>query len=104
VINEIDPKYSWNSIKKGEAIMHADKTLFNYIRKNKLARINEKLKFGRTYVIPYRQDTNNSELYYNSEEKKWQYIVCYTKIMNNAFTKEISKYMPPLLFAEEQTN
>lgn len=104
VINEIDPEFSWYSIKKGEVIIHADKTLSKYIKANKLARIKKGLKLGKTYVIPYKSSTDNSEFYYNTDEKKWQYIVCYTKIMNNSFIKEISKYMPSLLFAEEEIN
>jgi hypothetical protein len=101
VIDEFLPSSAFESVKKGEAILHADKMLSAYLHKNQLCRSVEDLKFGYTFVIPYRSDAKNSSFYFNRQTQKWQYMACYTVVDNPDYTLEISKFMPPLYFENE---
>jgi hypothetical protein len=102
VIDEFSPTSSMEAVKKGEAILHADKMLSAYLKKNKLCSSQDELKFGFAFVIPYLSNSKNSAFYYNIRSKKWQYIACYTSIVDAGYTQRVSKYMPPLLFENEK--
>ena len=102
VIDEFNPSSTMEAVKKGEAIIHADKMLTAYLKKNKLCTSEKDLTFGYAFVIPYHSDAKNSAFYFNSSSQKWQYITCYTSVIDTEYTQHVSKYMPPLLFRDEK--
>jgi hypothetical protein len=102
VIDEFTPSSTMEAVKKGEAIIHADKMLAAYLKKNKLCTSEKDLTFGYAFVIPYHSDTKNSAFFFNSSSQKWQYITCYTSVIDTEYTLHVSKYMPPLLFRDEK--
>lgn len=101
VIDEFLPQSSMESVRKGEAILHADKMLATYLKKNKLCQSPDELKFGPSFVIPYQSDLYKSCFYFNKVSQKWQFIVCYTLVNSKSFTLSVSKFMPPLFFENE---
>ena len=101
VIDEFMPTASSEAVKKGEAIIHADKMLATYLQKNKLCKSYKDLKYGYSFVIPFESNAKNSSFYFDNLSGKWQYIACYTVIVNESYTREVSKFMPPLYFEEE---
>jgi hypothetical protein len=102
VIDEFIPNSGIENVKKGEAIMHADKMLAAYLQKNKLCNSVNDLKFGYAFIIPYKaSNAKNSSFFYNTASQKWQYIACYTLIENQNYTIQIGKFMPPLFFEDE---
>jgi hypothetical protein len=101
VIDEFLPESSMEAVKKGEAILHADKMLSTYLMKNKLCTSSNDLKLGYAFVIPYKSAIKNSAFMYNLRSQKWQYIVCYTSIVDAGYMQHVTKYMPPLLFENE---
>lgn len=98
VIDEFVPKSSFENVKKGEAIIHADNMLATYLNKNKLCKSISELKFGYAFIIPYQSNVKNSVFYHNKITGKWQYIACYTAINSETYTKNVSKFMPPIYF------
>ena len=102
VIDEFNPSSTMEAVKKGEAIIHADKMLAAYLKKNKLCTSEKDLTFGYAFVIPYHSDAKNSAFFFNSSSQKWQYITCYTSVIDTEFTQHVSKYMPPILFRDEK--
>lgn len=103
VINTFTPTSSSPIIQKGEAIIDADKTLMKYMRVNKLGTLEDGDKMGRTFLIPYKDGEKRSEFQYYSGSGAIQYMACYTMIISPDRTKEISKYLPPMIFEDEQT-
>jgi hypothetical protein len=101
VIDEFVPASSMENVKKGEAIIHADRMLATYLQKNKLCQSIHDLKFGYAFIIPFQSNAKNTSFYYNKITEKWQFIACYTVIVNQAYTAEVSKFMPPLFFEDE---
>jgi hypothetical protein len=101
VIDEFLPTSSMDNVQKGQAIIHADKILAAYLKKNKLCESVNDLKFGHTFVIPHKSNQKNSSFFFNTTTKKWQYIICYTSIVSASYTLEVNKFMPPLMFADE---
>jgi hypothetical protein len=101
VIDEFIPSSGMENVKKGEAIMHADKMLATYLQKNKLCKSINDLEFGYAFIIPYKSNAKNTSFYYNPESQKWQYIACYTVVVSQSYTSEVSKFMPPLFFENE---
>ena len=101
VIDEFIPTSGIENVKKGEAIMHADKMLAAYLQKNKLCQTVSELKFGHTFIIPYKSNAKNTSFYFNTISSKWQYIACYTLIVSVEYTQRVSKFMPPLFFEDE---
>lgn len=101
VIDEFIPTSGIENVKKGEAIMHADKMLAAYLQKNKLCTSVKDLKFGYAFIIPYKSNAKNTSFYYNTTNRKWQYIACYTLIVSPNYTQQVSKFMPPLFFEDE---
>jgi hypothetical protein len=101
VIDEFLPTSSMENVKKGEAILHADKMLATYLQKNKLCQSADELLFGYAFIIPFVSNAKNSSFYYNTASHKWQYMACYTLIVNPEYTLRVSKFMPPLFFEDE---
>ena len=102
IINEFNPKYGSYNLKKGEAIMESDKMLFNYIRRQEIAKIKGDYKIHGTKFIPYKDGNRMEEFIFNHDTKCWQYMICYELIENALFTGEIRKYMPPIVFSQEK--
>jgi hypothetical protein len=98
------PTSSMESVKKGEAIIHSDRMLATYLQKNKLCQSIKDLKFGYSFIIPYKSNAKNSAFYYNRVSGKWQFIACYTIVNDKDFTREAGKLMPPLFFEDEMNN
>ena len=101
VISEFTPASGFENVKKGEAIIHADNVLAAYLKKNKLCKSKDDLKFGYSYVIPYKSSNKTSSFLYHPDRQMWQYIACYTLVNNPKYTREISRYMQPIVFEEE---
>lgn len=104
VIDEFVPTSGIENVKKGEAIMHADKMLSAFLVKNKLCSSVSSLTFGHTFIIPYKSDGESSTFFFNSITRKWQYIACYRVIVNPKYTLEVCKIMPPVRFKDEARN
>ncbi len=101
VIDEFMPTSGMENVKKGEAILHADKMLAAYLQKNKLCQSTNELQFGYAFIIPYKSNAKNTAFFYNPVSRKWQYMACYTLIVNPDYTLKVSKFMPPLFFEDE---
>lgn len=101
VIDEFTPTSGMENVKKGEAIMHADKMLATYLQKNKLCQSINDLRYGYAFIIPYQTNAKNTSFCYNPHNRKWQYMACYTIVNSKDYTAEVSKFMPPLYFEDE---
>lgn len=101
VIDEFVPGSSFENVKKGEAIIYADKLLAAYLKKNQLCKSIDELKFGYSFIIPYESNVKNTIFYYDSDTGEWQFMACYTIINNVSFTQNVSKFMPPMFFDDE---
>lgn len=102
VIGSVDFTSKSDMVRRGEAIIDADKTLLDYIRVNKLAKIKDnKTETGKTYMLSFY--INGKKTYYNYDfaKKTWQYMICYTSIINDKVTEEMTRFLPPLQFQEE---
>jgi hypothetical protein len=102
IINEFNPTYHSYNLKKGEAILESDKMLFNYIRKQEIAKIKGDYRIHGTKFIPFKDGNELAEFIYNQDTKRWQYMICYELIENTYLTGEIRKYMPPIVFGQEE--
>jgi hypothetical protein len=101
VVGHFKPDAKFDDVRKGEAIIDADHRLLEYIRVNRLAKLKDEVKIGQTYLIPFFFDNKTSEFCFNPALMKYQYMVCYTRIESTYFTREISKFLPPLQFNVE---
>jgi hypothetical protein len=101
VVSTINLIAKFENVRKGEAIIDADRKLTEYIRVNRLAKIGNEVKMGTTYLIPYLIDNHKNDFHFNEQKKAYQYMVCYTQIESKYFTQGISKFLPPLQFIEE---
>lgn len=101
VIDELNPNAQFKNVRKGEAIIHADHKLIEYVRVNRLANIGKEVEVGPTVLIPFSSKDGPVNFHFNSEAEKWQYIICYTKIKNHSVTKQVNAYLPPLEFEDE---
>ncbi len=69
VIGSVDFTSKSDMVRRGEAIIDADKTLLDYIRVNKLAKIKDnKTETGKTYMLSYYLD--GKKTYYNYDLTK----------------------------------
>jgi hypothetical protein len=101
VISEFTPASGFEDVKKGEAIIHADNVLAAYLKRNRLCKSTEDLKFGYAYIIPYKSSNKTSSFLYHPDRQMWQYIACYTLVNNPGYTRDITRYMTPILFEDE---
>jgi hypothetical protein len=89
-------------VKRGEAIIDADKTILNYIRVNKVAKVKEnKTQSGKTYMVPYITEKEKTYYMFDIQKKEWQYMICYKNVINPTITEKMSRFLPPLQFKEE---
>jgi hypothetical protein len=98
VVGLFTPKATFDNVKKGEAISDADHRLLEYIRVNRLAKLHKEVKMTGTYLMPYLVGDKIQDFRFDPETKKFQYMVCYTLIVNHSVTEKISKLLPPLKF------
>lgn len=98
VIDEFVPAASFENVRIGEAIIHADNRLAAYLAKNELCKSPKELKFGHAFIIPYASDVRNSSFFYDPSTRKWQYIACYTSVNSESYTRDVSRFMPPIYF------
>lgn len=102
VINNFVPSSNYEKIRIGEAILHADKALAKYIEKNDLGRLQSGDKMGQTFIIKYNSSENGEkDFFYDEKLQSWQYMICYTQLVNSYFTKQVTKYLPPIKFINE---
>ncbi len=101
VIDEFQPTSSMENVRKGEAIIHADRMLATYLRKNNLCKSDDDLKFGYSFIVPFKSLTDKSSFYFNKSNNKWQFIAVYTVVVSPSYTTNVSRYMPPLFFENE---
>ncbi len=102
VIGSVDFSSNSYMVRRGEAIIDADKTIINYIRVNKVANVkNRKTHTGITYMVPFVIDKKKEYFQYNLNKSQWQYMICYSEVINEKVTAEMSKFLPPLQFREE---
>lgn len=98
VVSHFSPSSKSENINKGEAIMDADRRLVEYIRINRIAKLSKEVKMGKTFMIPFRVDNKPSDFLFSPKIKKYQYMICYTRIENKDFTEKVSKLLPPIEF------
>jgi hypothetical protein len=98
VIGHFNPKSKSENVNKGEAIIDADRRLFEYIRINRIAKLGKSVKLGNTFIIPFEFENKPIGFMFNPRVKKYQYMICYTRIKNKNLTQKITKVLPPLEF------
>lgn len=101
VISQFVPSSTSVNVRRGEAILDADRVLADFIRVNKLGRLRSGEKMGFTFLIPYFFDGQKSDFYYDIRKQQWQYMVCYTRIVSKYFTDEVRKFLPPMVFLQD---
>lgn len=103
VIGEMDHRAKMENVKRGEAIIHADKKLLEYIRVNRLAKFRRSVKVGTTALIPFKVKLEENFFIYNLTTEKWQYIIVYTRLKSAGLTDKLITYLPPIQFDFEIT-
>ncbi len=102
VIGSVNFSSRSDMVRRGEAIIDADKTLLDYVRINKLAKVKKnKIEAGKTYMVSYFLDGKKTYFNYNFNKQEYQYMICYTSIINEKVTMEMIRFLPPLQFREE---
>jgi hypothetical protein len=102
VIGFVELSSRFENVNRGEAIIAADKKLLEYIKVNKLGKIKKSVKMGSTYIIPYVIKGAKEDFYFDPANQVWQYMVCYTMIVNNYFTDQVSQYLAPITFQTDK--
>ena len=100
VIGSVNFDSKSDNVRKGEAIIDADRTLFNYLRVNKLSKSNKTMELGKTYILPIKDRDKVSYFRYDDNVQAWQYIVAYTHVISPKFTRDIGRFLPPLQFQD----
>jgi uncharacterized protein YdcH (DUF465 family) len=100
VIGSLNFNSKTESIRKGEAIIDADRTLHSYMQINKLAKRGRKVELGKTYLLPVKDNDKVSYFRYDGSKQAWQYIVAYSRVVSPKFTREIGRFLPPLQFQD----
>lgn len=88
------------SLRKGEAIIDADRTLYHYLRLNKVAKTSKSMQMGKTYLLPIKEKDKVSYFRFDGERQAWQYMVAYTSVVNAKTTQEVARFLPPLQFQD----
>lgn len=102
VVGSVDFTSKSDAVRRGEAIINADRTILNYVRVNRLANVTSKsAKIGHTYVLPYKVEGEKSNFMFLPSSGQWQYMIGYTMVINENVTEEIRRFLPPLQFQEE---
>lgn len=89
------------NVKKGEAIIDADRRLMDYIRINKLSKTTPSSKIGHTNFLPYMEEGKLTYFIFDREKQKWQYMITYSSVISTKVTKEMLKFLLPMQFKEE---
>ena len=100
VIGSLNFDSKSEAIRKGEAIIDADKTLYNYIRVNKLSNKGTNIQMGKTYLLPVKDRDKVSYFRYDNNVQAWQYIVAYSSVISPKFTREMGRFLPPMQFRD----
>lgn len=98
VVGHFQPKGKFDYVQSGEAVIHADRKLLEYIRINRLAKLGKEVEMGHTFFIPFIIEEEPSNFCYNPAFEKLQYMICYTQINDPITTRKISKFLPPVEF------
>lgn len=88
------------SLRKGEAIIDADRTLYNYLRLNKVAKTSKSMQMGKTYLLPIKEKDEVSYFRHDAARQAWQYMVAYTFVISVKTTQEVARFLPPLQFQD----
>lgn len=100
VIGSVNFESNSESLRRGEAIIDADKTLHNYLRINKILRESKKMEMGKTYLLPIKEKEIVSYFRYDPGRQAWQYMVAYSMVISPRKTQEIGQFLPPLQFQD----
>lgn len=103
VIGSVVFESSSESLRKGEAIIDSDKTLYNYLRVNKILKGNKKMSMGQTYLLPVKVKDQVAYFRHDPSKQGWQYMVAYTMVLSEKKTQEIGQFLPPLQFNDSIT-
>ncbi len=101
VIGSVNFSSKSEAVRRGEAIIDADKTLFEYLRVNKYSNSASKVNLGQTTLLPVKDKDRVVFFQYDPSCDAWQYIIAYSEVMDKKFTKEMSRFLPPLQFQED---
>ncbi len=92
------------NVRRGEAIINADRRLMDYIRINKIAKISSSYKIGKTVMLPYVEEGKPEYFLFDRKLQKWQYMVSYSSVINERVTKDMIRFLLPMQFKEEIKN
>lgn len=99
-------RFSSNSemVRRGEIILNADRTIYNYMRVNRVDKMkSNSFKTNGTYILPFNESGKTRYYKFNQGKKAYQYMVCYSSVINKKMTVNISRFLPPMQFEEEVT-
>ncbi len=100
VIGSVNFDSKSENVMRGEAIIAADRRLYNYIRINKVANVNRKMELGKTYLLPIEDKDKVGYFRFDHDKNAWQYMVAYSIVINKKTTEEIGRFLPPLQFQD----
>ena len=103
VIGSVNFDSKSQGLRKGEAIIDADRTLYNYLRLNDVPRVSKTMTMGKTYLLPIKEKDQVAQFRYDPSRKAWQYMVAYTMVINAKITEEVARFLPPLQFQDSIT-
>jgi hypothetical protein len=101
VIGSMNFSSKAENVRRGEAIMDADRRVINYIRLNKYANVSNSVKIGNTVMLPFILNGNTAYFIFDKTTNKWQYMICYSMVVNEQVTKLMLKSLYPMQFQEE---
>ncbi|QQS51157.1 MAG: hypothetical protein IPM71_00075 [Bacteroidota bacterium] len=101
VIGSVNFSSKSEAVRRGEAIIDADKTLFEYLRVNKYSNTASKVNLDQTTLLPVKDKDRVVFFQYDPSCDAWQYIIAYNEVMSKKFTIEMSQFLPPLQFQED---
>ncbi len=101
VIGNVNFDSNSEMVRRGQAISAADRTLFNYIRLNRISDLKPKDQVaGTTFILPYNNQGKKQYYKFDVAKNSFQYMVCYKSVINEKVTEDVSKYLPPLQFKD----
>ncbi|MBN2487053.1 MAG: hypothetical protein JXB34_13850 [Bacteroidales bacterium] len=103
VIGAVEFSSKSDNVRRGEAIIDADKTLKNYLRLKKITKqgSTKATRIGKSYMVPFMSENKKAYFLFDPHEQKYQYMICYSEVINAKTTQEIARFLPPLQFVEE---
>jgi hypothetical protein len=100
VIGSLNFNSKSDNVRKGEAIIDADRRIMDYVRINKIASVSTKAKIGNTGLLPYVIDGKPVFFVYDKKTQKWQYMIYYSFIINDQVTNQLKSFLPPMQFKD----